>query len=89
VISARTGDEWLVRAHNQAQAIRHVVRGEYRAAVAGQETLIELLLAGVKVQDANDKPQLEIDEPDETLSPEDRPLPVAVPIDDGHDGSEP
>lgn len=69
VISARTGDEWLVRAHNQAQAIRHVVKSEYRAAVAGQETLIEMLTAGAKVLDSDDEPELEIDgEPGEVAA---------------------
>jgi hypothetical protein len=62
VSSARTGDEWLVRAHNQAQAIRHVVKSEYRAAVAGQETLIELLTTGAKVLDTDDEPELELDD---------------------------
>lgn len=52
VSSARTGDEWLVRAQSQAQAIRHVVKSEYRAAVASQETLIEMLTGGAKVEDA-------------------------------------
>lgn len=69
VISARTGDEWLVRAHNQAQAIRHVVKSEYRAAVAGQETLIEMLTAGAKVLDSDDEPELELDdEPSEAAA---------------------
>ena len=62
VFSARTGDEWLVRAHSQAQAIRHVVKSEYRAAVAGQETLIEMLTAGAKVLDSDDEPELELDD---------------------------
>ncbi len=69
VASARTGDEWLVRAHNQAQAIRHVVKSEYRAAVASQETLIELLTAGAKVLDTDDEPELELDdEPSEATA---------------------
>ncbi len=69
VISARTGDEWLVRAHNQAHAIRHVVKSEYRAGVASQETLIELLTAGAKVLDTDDEPELELDdEPSEAAA---------------------
>lgn len=69
VSSARTGDEWLVRAHNQAQAIRHVVKSEYRAAVAGQEDLIALLTAGTQVLDCNDEPELELDdEPSEVTA---------------------
>jgi len=62
VSSTRAGDEWLVRAHNQAQAIRHVVKNEYRAAVAGQETLIEMLTTGAKVLDTDDEPELELDD---------------------------
>lgn len=69
VSSTRTGDEWLVRAHNQAQAIRHVVKNEYRAAVAGQETLIEMLSAGAKVLDTDDEPELDLDdEPSEVTA---------------------
>jgi hypothetical protein len=67
VASSRTGDEWLVRAHNAAQAIRHVVRGEFHAAVASQETLIEMLGAGARVLDTNDEPELELDEPGEVI----------------------
>lgn len=59
VINAETAAEHLVRASSQAQAIRHVVKETYRAAVAGQETIVELLTSGVKVQDAV------IDVPDE------------------------
>ncbi len=42
----------LVRATSQAQAIRHVVTPKYRADVASQEQLVQLLGAGVQVQDA-------------------------------------
>lgn len=63
VINTKTADEYLVRASSQAQAIRHVVADEYRAAVAGQETIVELLLAGAKVHDAGAELQLDI-EPD-------------------------
>lgn len=54
VINTETAAEHLVRASNQAQAIRHVVKEAYRAAVAGQETIVELLTSGVKVQDAGE-----------------------------------
>lgn len=54
VINTETAAEHLVRASSQAQAIRHVVKETYRAAVAGPETLVELLTAGVKVQDASE-----------------------------------
>lgn len=56
VINTQTAAEHLVRAHSQAQAIRHVVSHEYRAAVACQEALVELLTAGATVQDAGAEP---------------------------------
>lgn len=65
VINTETAGEWLVRAHSQAQAIRHVVRETYRAAVAGQETIVEALTGGMKVLDAGAELQLDIDEPNE------------------------
>lgn len=42
----------LVRASNQAQAIRHVARNRLAVAVASQDDLVELLAGGVKVEDA-------------------------------------
>lgn len=45
----------LVRANNQSQAIRHVVRGLFKAEVATQAQLVDLLTAGVKVEDAKDE----------------------------------
>lgn len=52
VFSVATGDDWLVRAGTQAQAIRHVVADQYRAQVAGQETIVDLLSRGGTVLDA-------------------------------------
>lgn len=61
VFSTATGNDWLVRATNQAQAIRYIARDQYRAAVAGQETIIELLQRGDQVLDAiQDKPETEV-----------------------------
>ncbi|GIK83051.1 MAG: hypothetical protein BroJett024_41560 [Alphaproteobacteria bacterium] len=74
VINTETAAEHLVRASSQAQAIRHVVKETYRAAVAGQETIVELLTSGAKVQDAV------IDVPDEP--------PIFVDGDDGDEGEE-
>lgn len=42
----------LVRASNQAQAIRHVARNRLSVTVASQDDLVEQLAAGVKVEDA-------------------------------------
>lgn len=46
------GAQVLVRAATPAAAVRHVVRDRYRAAVAAQESIVELLTAGQKVLDA-------------------------------------
>jgi hypothetical protein len=41
----------LIRAHSQAQAIRHVAK-DYQATVASQDDLVSSLTSGVKVEDA-------------------------------------
>lgn len=46
------GKQHLVRAANPASAIRHVVCDRYKAAVAAQETIVDLLTAGQTVADA-------------------------------------
>ena len=50
--SSRYGVRSLVRAATPAAAIRHVVRDRYRASVAAQESIVELLTAGQHVLDA-------------------------------------
>jgi hypothetical protein len=50
--STEAGGQHLVRAASPAAAIRHVVRERYKAAVAAQETIVELLTAGQRVEDA-------------------------------------
>lgn len=52
VLNVITGNDHLVRAHTQAQAIRHVVSDQFRAQVAGQETIVEHLTGGGTVLDA-------------------------------------
>ncbi len=42
----------LVRAISQAQAIGHVVKGNYDCHVAGQEDLVAMMAAGVLVETA-------------------------------------
>ncbi|MFA9204947.1 MAG: hypothetical protein ACEQSH_00665 [Bacteroidia bacterium] len=59
----QTDAQVLVRAASQAIAIRHVVRDRFSAAVAAQETLVDLLTAGQLVQDAT-SPQQELPEPE-------------------------
>ncbi len=42
----------LVKASSQAQAVGHVVRNAYEAEVAEQDTLVQLVGEGVKVETA-------------------------------------
>lgn len=46
----------LIRAATQAQAIGHVVKDTYRAAVPTPDELVDLVSKGVKVEDANPEP---------------------------------
>lgn len=57
VLNTTTGDDHLVRAHTQAQAIRHVVADQFRARAAGQETIVEHLTRGGVVLDATREPE--------------------------------
>ena len=43
----------LVRASSQAQAIGHIVRGTYKAIVASQVDLVELLPNGTQIEEAS------------------------------------
>lgn len=51
-VSSKAGEEWLIRAVSQAQAIRCASEGVYKAEVASPDTCIELASAGKKVIDA-------------------------------------
>lgn len=42
----------LIRANNQAQALRRVANGQFETRVANQEALVDLLGKGTTVQDA-------------------------------------
>lgn len=53
VTDTETDKQRLVRAVNQAQSIRHCAT-RFSAAVAAQDTLIDLLASGVKVEDASE-----------------------------------
>ena len=50
----------LVRAPNQAQAIRHVSKGVFTCAVATQDDLVEYLASGADIEDASHS---EVDSP--------------------------
>jgi hypothetical protein len=51
IVTNGASDPRLVRAPNQAQALRHIVK-PYKAEVASQDALIAALGKGVKVEDA-------------------------------------
>lgn len=53
VVTHRTdGSQRLVRATSNAAAIRHVAADTLGSALAAQDTLVELLQSGVKVEEA-------------------------------------
>lgn len=54
---AAQGPQRLVRATSQAAARNHVARETLGVQRAAQETLVELLSDGVKVEDAGAEPQ--------------------------------
>ena len=60
VTAAEDGEARLVRAASPAQAIRHVARDRYKAHVAAQETLVEMLTAGDPVETAGEEWQSEL-----------------------------
>lgn len=57
ITDRRTDAQRLVRAVNQSTAIRHCARDTFGAAVAAQDTLVDLVTAGVKVEDAGSEPE--------------------------------
>ena len=52
----------LVRAKNRAQALAHVVSQSARVALATQDDLVNLLVFGVKIEEAGIKDDQEADE---------------------------
>ena len=54
VTNRETGFEHLIRATNQAQAVRHAARNQFTVDVATQDQLVELVAAGVKVEDSSE-----------------------------------
>lgn len=58
LVRAKTTHCTLVRAANQAQAVRHVARAEFTATVATQEELVSLL-PDHPVEDASSAPEVE------------------------------
>lgn len=58
IVTNGTADPRLVRAANQAQALRHIVK-PYKAEVASQDDLVALVTAGAKVEDASQEGEQE------------------------------
>jgi len=54
VTQKKSGVYQLIRAANQAQAIRHAARKEFIAEVASQDQLVVLVASGVKVEDSSE-----------------------------------
>ena len=54
VTNKETGFEHLIRAANRGEAIRHAARNQFSVEVATQDQLVELVAAGVKVEDSSD-----------------------------------
>lgn len=59
VLDEDTDKRRLVRATNNAQAVRHVTSNRFAAAVTPQEQLVRLLGEGVEIEDAKAEPQQE------------------------------
>lgn len=53
VTDRETQAKRLIRAGSQAQAIRHAAASQFGAAVAGQDDLVQMLDAGIRVEDAS------------------------------------
>ena len=56
----------LVRATNQAQAVRHVAKDTITCSVATQEEIVEAMLAGKSVEDACESPANDTNEQKES-----------------------
>lgn len=60
ITDTETDEHRLVRAANQAQAIRHVAQSRFDIEVAGQFDLASLLAVGKVVEDATKVEQAEV-----------------------------
>ncbi len=57
IVTAANGDAMLVKATNQAQALRHVARSIYSVRAATALEVAEEMQAGQKVEDATAEPE--------------------------------
>lgn len=57
IVTAANGDSMLVKATNQAQALRHVARSIYTVRAATALEVAEEMQAGQKVEDATAEPE--------------------------------
>ena len=53
VTDRETQAKRLIRAGSQAQAIRHAAASQFSATMAGQDDLVQMLDAGIRVEDAS------------------------------------
>lgn len=56
IVTAANGDSMLVKATNQAQALRHVARSIYTVRAATALEVAEEMGAGQKIEDATTEP---------------------------------
>lgn len=62
IVTAANGDAMLVKATNQAQALRHVARSIYSVRAATALEVAEEMQAGQKVEDATAEPETTAEE---------------------------
>ena len=57
IVTAANGDSMLVKATNQAQALRHVAKSIYTVRAATALEVAEEMQAGQKIEDATKEPE--------------------------------
>lgn len=62
VTDVETNKHRLIRAGNQAQAIRHAAQTRFDIEVAGQDDLVSLLQAGIPVEPAGGQATMDMSE---------------------------
>jgi len=60
VTDVETNKHRLIRAGNQAQAIRHAAQTQFDIEVAGQDDLVSLLQAGIPVEPAGSQATMDM-----------------------------
>jgi hypothetical protein len=65
VVNRKSGSQVMVKAHNQAQALRHVTHKTFRIAVATSLEVVEYMDSGLSVEDGTKEPTDLVDEANE------------------------